>query len=248
MGDYKKRRDVLNYLRMKKFSIICIQDTHFTPQMLPQIQMEWGYKSFHSTFRSNARGTSIFIMNTFEFKLNNCISDPNGNYLILDIIVEEQRILLVSIYAPNKDTPAFFLDLQNKILNQNVQNIMIVGDWNLVQEPLSDSIHYNHLNNPNARKIVHDMKTQLNLIDTWREYNKLKRQYTWKRKLSNGTLQSARLDYFLVSECLTQFTYEDKICPSYRSDHSIVSLNLCFNKYPRGKGFWKFNNSLLADV
>ena len=248
LGDYKKRRDVLNYLRMKKFSIICLQDTHFTPQVLSQIQREWGYKCFHSTFKSNARGTSIFITNTFEFKLNGYIEDPNGNHLILDINIEDKRILLISIYAPNKDTPTFFHDLQKNILDQNVQNIMIVGDWNLVLEPLCDSKNYKHLNNPNARKTVCEMKTKLNLVDTWRENNKLKRQFTWKRKLPNGIIQSARLDFFLVSENMMQYVFEDNISSGYRSDHSVVSLSLRFNQNNRGKGFWKFNNSLLGDI
>ena len=36
-----------------------------------------------------------------------------------------------------------------------------------------------------------------------------------------------------------------KIEPSYRSDHSMVILELEFIPFVRGKGLWKFNNSLL---
>ena len=32
---------------------------------------------------------------------------------------------------------------------------------------------------------------------------------------------------------------------SYRSDHHIISLQLKLNNYKKGKGSWKFNNSLL---
>lgn len=35
--------------------------------------------------------------------------------------------------------------------------------------------------------------------------------------------------------------------PGYRSDHSAVVLELKFNKFSRGRGLWKFNNSLLTD-
>ena len=37
------------------------------------------------------------------------------------------------------------------------------------------------------------------------------------------------------------------IKPGYRSDHSIVLLEIKFNPFNRGRGLWKFNNSLLTD-
>jgi hypothetical protein len=37
------------------------------------------------------------------------------------------------------------------------------------------------------------------------------------------------------------------INPGYRLDHATIELNITFTKFERGKGFWKFNNSLLQD-
>jgi hypothetical protein len=37
------------------------------------------------------------------------------------------------------------------------------------------------------------------------------------------------------------------IIPGYRSDHSIVLMEIKLDKFERVKGFWKFNNSLLKD-
>lgn len=34
---------------------------------------------------------------------------------------------------------------------------------------------------------------------------------------------------------------------SYRSDHSAISISLVFNDFKKGRGLWKFNNSLLYD-
>ena len=33
----------------------------------------------------------------------------------------------------------------------------------------------------------------------------------------------------------------------YRTDHSLVVMNMIFSLQERGRGFWKFNNSLLSD-
>ena len=38
-----------------------------------------------------------------------------------------------------------------------------------------------------------------------------------------------------------------KINPGYRSDHSILELNVKINMFQRGKGLWKFNCSLLKN-
>ena len=60
-------------------------------------------------------------------------------------------------------------------------------------------------------------------------------------------MQAGRLDFFLISENITRWVYDVIILPGYRSDHSIVSLDLKLNKVQRYKNFWKFNNSLLSD-
>ena len=103
------------------------------------------------------------------------------------------------------------------------------------------------MNNPNATTKVLQMKNNLNLFDVWRDNNPEKLQYTWKRKLERGKTQMGRLDYFLISENLTDFVSEEKISPGYRSDHSIISVKFKFINSPRGKSFWKFNNSLIKD-
>ena len=38
------------------------------------------------------------------------------------------------------------------------------------------------------------------------------------------------------------------IIPGYRSDNSILQLDILLNKFHRGKGSWKFNTNLLKDI
>jgi hypothetical protein len=58
----------------------------------------------------------------------------------------------------------------------------------------------------------------------------------------------ARLDFFLITENILSNLKNCKVEPSYRSDHSMIILELEFNPFIRGKGLWKFNNSLLYDI
>ena len=61
-------------------------------------------------------------------------------------------------------------------------------------------------------------------------------------------LKQARLDYFLISEDLLSSVNESIIQESYRSDHSVVLLDILFVHFKKGKPLWKHNNGLLHDT
>ena len=52
---------------------------------------------------------------------------------------------------------------------------------------------------------------------------------------------------FLISSRMSNIIKSCSIKAGYRSDHSIIELEIILNKFIRGKGLWKFNNSLLKD-
>lgn len=70
-------------------------------------------------------------------------------------------------------------------------------------------------------------------------------QYTWRK---NNPLKCARLDFFLITDSMLNRALSCEILPAYRSDHSRISLRLKLAFESRGKGFWKFNCSLLKDI
>ena len=171
--------------------------------------------------------------------------DQTGNLLIIEIEIEKHRITLASLYGPNSDDPDFY-EKMNKIINNfGNSDIIVVGDWNLLLNTNIDGVNYKHLNNPNSRQKVLKLMSDLNLYDIWREENQEKNTYTWKRKLQPGLIQMGRLDFFLVSETLVNFSCDEAICAGYRTDHSLISISLKFINTPKANTFWKFNNSLL---
>ena len=64
---------------------------------------------------------------------------------------------------------------------------------------------------------------------------------------ANGKIQ-CRLDYFSISQPLNGFVNNTEIAPGFKTDHWLVQLSLIKENQPRGKGFWKFNSSLLSDM
>ena len=101
-----------------------------------------------------------------------------------------------------------------------------------------------HINNPSARTEVLKFIEEDDFIDVYRNLHDEK-GFTW-RKL-NPVKKQARLDCFLVSEENFEFVYDNCVVSGYRTDHSGTTLKLKFNNNERGKGYWKFNDSLLKD-
>jgi hypothetical protein len=48
------------------------------------------------------------LKNSFKFQINQEIIDELGNFIILDINIQDSRMTLVAIYSPNEDNPEFF--------------------------------------------------------------------------------------------------------------------------------------------
>ena len=165
LGKDGKRRDVMQNLRSKNYSIICLVDTHFCKGQERRINSEWGFQTYFSSYSTLSRGVAIFFNNNFEFKVHSFYNDHNGNMLVLDVEIDEHRITLVTIYGPNKDDPGFFESLKRKIVEFGNNDIIINGDWNLLLNPQIDGINYKNINNPNARMTVLRLMTEFNLYD-----------------------------------------------------------------------------------
>ena len=209
------------------------------------VKNEWGYKIFMAGLTSNKRGVMILLNNNFQHDIGRIVTDPNGNFLILEITIKGKKFTLVNIYGPNEDRPQFYDNIRQKIEEFDNDRAIICGDWNLIIDPVLDCENYKHINNPKARGVVKELLDDMDYMDAYRLINDDKKGFTW-RKL-NPEKKQARLDYFLIN--FDTFVHLDdcQIVPGYRSDHSGVLLKLDFFEQARGKGYWKFNNSLLKD-
>ena len=123
--------------------------------------------------------------------------------------------------------------------------VIAVGDWNVVLDYEWDTVGYKNKNNPKANAAVLDLMKILDLGDIYRTLHPDKLRFTWRKGRKES--QMSRLDYFLISPEFYGFVTEADIDISYRSDHSLITVDLNFITQERGKGYWKFNNSLLYD-
>ena len=242
----RKRRDVFKFLREKKASIYCLQDTHLIESDNNIIYTQWGFDHILTPGSTESRGVLNLFNNNFDFTLGRVKKDDVGNLLISDIEINDKiTITLVNIYGPNRDSPEFYNQLYNICEEMESEFIIFCGDWNLVQDYNQDCYNYKANNNQNSKSIVDKIKNDFNLVDPWRIYNPSLKAYTWHRK---NPVKQARLDFFLISQELMSLVKGVKILPGYRTDHSYIELEIQITNFKKGRGFWRFNNNLLKDL
>ena len=180
-----KRLDVFNYLKAKNCHIYCLQDVHSTQTTDKFIQIQWGNTNcLFSSATSNKRGVAILFNKNLDFTIHNHLIDPKGNYIIIDITVDNHRFTLINLYGPNDDSPMFFNNIMSKAQSVNSNNPYILcGDFNVVQDYNLDNYNYKKENNKNAHNTVLEIKQNFNLIDPFRENNPLLKHFSWKKSV-----------------------------------------------------------------
>ena len=236
----EKRRDVLSFFKDKNINILCLEDTHLCKKDISEVKEVWGGDCFISGRSTNSRGVAILLKNNFEYEILDCKTDDVGNYLLLVMKLYDITINLLTIYGPNNDNPAFYNEIPN-ILNE-ADYTVICGDFNIALDPSKDTENYKNINNPKAHTAVLNMMEHLDLMDVYRHINPNEKRYTWRKK---NPRKQARLDFFLITSHMIDIIHKANIRPGYRSDHSVTEIEIVLNRFKRGRGIWKFNNSLL---
>ena len=221
-----------------------MQDTHWLTSDKKIIKKLWPGKCLLNGHKTNSRGVAILIGKTFEYSATSIKADDIGNYISVSILTNAFNIRLINIYAPNSDTPDFFDFIRGQIELSDHDYCIICGDFNLILDQSKDCYNYKNLNNPRARNCLLQTMNSLRLIDAFRFLHSDLVRYTWRRK--NPTRQ-ARLDYFIVSNNFSDMISKCSIQPGYRTDHSIIILDVTLSNFKKGNGLWKFNCSLLKN-
>ena len=199
---------------------------------------------------SNLLRVTILFKNGIYCSINHKIADSEGRYIILKACIQDKDYVLINVYAPNKDKDQvnFFHKLLSILQNENldsVDNIILGGDLNCPLDPLLHKKGGASTKGNSVISGVDDFKSKLGLVDIWRSKNTDAKSFTWGQK---SPPVFCRLDYWLISNNLSDFVELTEIIPAVRTDHDAISLELGkLENELKGPGNWKMNCSLLDD-
>ena len=205
-----KRQSVFRWIHNPNVHFTFLQETHSWKLSADAWSAEWGGKVFFSHGTSNSKGVMILINQKLDCKVDKCILDNSGRFIILDVALEDAHIILVNIYAPNdlNQQVKFFKLVQHHLQDLSEEIVIIAGDFNC---SLSDKDKKG--GNPITKKAsvikeIEHLCSCNNLIDIWFQLNPQLESFTWRNK--SHKIQ-CRLDFFLISEKLADLITSCKI-------------------------------------
>ena len=245
MRDPIKRRTIFNYYRVRG-NVICLQETHSDSECEQLWRTEWGGNIQFSHGTSTSKGLCILSDKSIPFRIVKTNSDTVGRLLACEfenIDDPTKRLTVCNIYGPNKDSPQFFVDLVN-IISEMSPHIVAIGDYNLVMNVQIDRKGSDR-NHTRSRQMLSEICDRMYLIDVWRVRNPHVQFYSWMRTRPYYT--ASRLDFALISQGLSSSCGNCMYIPGIQTDHTAFFININILDQKRGKGYWKFNSSLLTD-
>ena len=249
-GRVPKKRKLFTWLKAHHCDVALLQETHFTDSMQHIISQEWGGDSFFCNGSSNSRGVCILVRRGLDMEVKEVRRDNNGRFIFLKTVSAGKSILFGNIYCPNIDELESTMRINDWLSEMQADNIILAGDFNVTLDPTRDREWQQHSEvRDYCRRRSEALKETLEefrLVDAWRALNPDATQFTFSRGSSKS-----RLDYFFISENMllarSASPVKCNIMPPFLADHRAVQLNVCPIGQVRGLGYWKFNNSLLAD-
>jgi hypothetical protein len=172
-------------------------------------------------------------------------ADDDGRYIIITAKIGDNRIKIGGYYGPNKDDTTTLDKMLTELDEVEAEHTILMGDFNFTMNPKMDKKGITENNHTKCRNNLINWMEDHDLSDIWRTRNLETRMYTWRSNTKPPIF--CRLDFFIVSPSIINNCQRCKIGPGIRSDHSYVDLEVSFTSPTRGRGFWKFDNSLLED-
>ena len=142
----------------------------------------------------------------------------------LEVIINEKEITLINLYGPNNDDQTFFEQLEKFINDHNEKTFIVGGDFNTVINESIDKRNGRVNTHKLCRQAINNIIDTNNLIDIWRDMHPNLKQFTWH--LHHKPPVFCRLDYFLISDNLLNSITSSKHNIGFKSDHSLVSVNI----------------------
>ena len=243
LGEVIKRRSIFNYYRTRG-DIICLQETHTSPEVEVAWTAEWRGDILFSHGTNKARGICVLMPKGMLKETYNRFIDKDGQIIKFEIKVNDVPLLICAIYAPNEDKPHFFAKIA-ELCRSQPENIMLIGDFNLVMDNNLDRIGPTQ-NKPKSTQVLKQTMEELILCNAYRVMYPDNRRYSWYRL--RPKLSASRIDYAIMSQGLMSNCENCGYITGIHSDHLAFFCFLLIRQNPRGKGYWKLNTTYLRNT
>ena len=181
-----------HWLKEQNYDLCLLQETHCESEDdILTWSKEWEGKVVWSNGTRASKGVAILVKPKLDIKFTTTEKDLDGRYLNVCIEIDDLKLSLVNIYAPNKiqERKLFFNSLTKKlkILRQvkNDHEVIIAGDFNCALNPQNDRRNDKGQNVTTPDGGINELQSLIienNLEDIWRRRNPYQKRYTFFKK------------------------------------------------------------------
>ena len=244
-----KQNAILQAFKELDFDIIALQETHLCENEYFQIESKWDGPCLFSEGTNNSKGLCILFKNLFKnYKIETIFS--NDRLLLCALEMGKNIFFIGNVYAPSTDkyTKINFLNYLKVILREHLNEnqmkcLFLLGDFNCVMDNNKDIIT-GQPHSMDVIKCLNQLVDDNELIDLWRKDNFTTKEHTWS---GCRPLVMRRIDFIFANKFLTPYITSCFIKSIGHTDHRLVSCNIEFYKFKRGKGSYKMNNLLFEN-
>ncbi|KAG0707130.1 Endonuclease/exonuclease/phosphatase [Suillus ampliporus] len=231
-------------MRDQKIGVLCVQETHLCPEHQTQIDSLYARRLLVLNLSDPSRpGSSAGVAFILNKEITNTASAR------LHIITPGQAIILSINWHDNKTINIlnvnFWNTVQSELHRRGLESIdFLMGDFNLTEDPIDRAPA--RLDNESTIDALRDLRSSLNLQDTWRIENPHQRLFTF----SSNHQSLSRLDRIYTSDRHTESLLEwSSLISQIPTDHQMVSIRFAPSDLPHiGKGRWSWPPSLISDT
>lgn len=239
------KRGFSAFLRQEKPDVLCLQEIKIAAAAKDKIKFDFaGYTEYwNCAIRPGYSGTMILIKEGFRGvkKVSNGIGidkfDSEGRVQVMEL----EKFYLLNVYFPNSNDQLSRLGYKlefNKALLEYVKKlekkkpVVITGDFNVAHEEIDLARPKENEGNAGFTREERAWMTKFltaGFIDTFRELNGPKIQYSWWSFRSQARARNVgwRIDYFCVSAKLKRNLKKAYILDKVMdSDHAPVGLEI----------------------
>lgn len=243
-----KKESWVDFLAEFKPDILCLQEIKISEAKIVKENFSFPGYTFlgNGARREGYSGTALLIKNTLVKKLgklNIAVGigidefDHEGRIQILEL----ESFYLLNIYFPNSNHELGRLDYKERfnaaILKcyqrlDKKKPVVITGDFNVAHEPIDLARPKENVGSAgytSEERVWMDKFLAAGLVDTFRELNGQKVQYSWWSFRAGARRRNVgwRIDYFLVSSRMKKYFKKAYILDKITgSDHCPVGLEI----------------------
>jgi exodeoxyribonuclease-3 len=235
------KKGFLEWFQKTKPNILCLQEVRAEQDQIPVnlVRPHGYYAYFNAAHKKGYSGVAVYTKEKpmkVEYKLEMERFDQEGRMISL----EYQNFTLINLYLPNGGRNKENLDYKLKVYqhllgylkeNKN-KSIILTGDFNIAHQEIDLARPKQNYNNtmftPKEREQI-DKIININLVDTFRVFNKKGGNYTWWSNFANARNRNLgwRIDYVFISQKLTSNIKKAFILPEVKgSDHCPIGIEI----------------------